>query len=174
MTLAVKAKRAEIDECHVRIAVVAGGKRLEEVAMLLQQHGIVPLGLEHDGVARLVLVGVLASLDARVDRPLRRGDHRVIHARNAEGHLLAGLDPGRRLGIENVPAIDALLRFQVGPRQAHVDDSRPRHPFERVARLLLRAVGPDAAGVVEVHEPHAGIRENFVSGLRLHHGGGEG
>ena len=46
----------------------------------------------------------------------------------AEGDLLARLDPGRGLGIEQVPAIDALLRLDVAPRQTHVDDGRAGHP----------------------------------------------
>ena len=169
MPFAPHAERADVDEGHVRIAVVMPGQSGEKMVQLLQKDGIEVVRLpqaDHPG-------GTLAelevdSLGAGILHPFRRGvAPPAFAATHADGDLLPLGGPALRGRIEQRPVELSLLRLQERPGHAEIDRREAGPVVERVGGLQLRTVVLDQIGVEMERPAHAGIHQGLAVILRL-------
>ena len=75
--------------------------------------------------------------------PLRRGIGPArLAAGNTKSDLLACGNPRLGVGVEKIPAELTLLRLDLTPRNAHINDARAREPIERITGIGTRTITP--------------------------------
>ena len=148
MPLAPHSKATNIDKRDITLAIVAASKSAGEIAKLLKEHRIVVYGIPDFGIAFFPVVAPgrhfeLYALCSSFFNPLRRGIGPArLAAGNAKSDLLACSNPRLGVGVENIPAELTLIRLDLTPRNAHINDARAREPIERITGIGTRTITP--------------------------------
>ena len=160
---------ADVEELHVRTAVVAFAQRLEKRAVFLEvdRVGVVRFDARHAFAAagRVVTADkILEALAAGVEEPLGRS---VIAAavrvagHHAHGHGSAARFPGGDDVVDEFPVERAFLRFGVGPVEADIHDRAGKARLAARAALLahpaLAGIGKERVHFAKLNADNIGL-----------------
>ena len=162
-------ERADIDPCDMGFAVVPPGGCRQEIIQVPQKDGIV--------VTRLPIVPAVAFGDHDPFGAVgaHPGGRRIVLlsmplvAGEPKRNLQAAVNEALGGAVHDGPVELALLRFQVVPGEAEIDDAQAREILQCVAGLLARAVHGERVVVVVEDPAHAGIQQSFAVVGRVHH-----
>ena len=173
VALAPHAERADVNEGHVRVAVIARCGGGQEVIELFEEDGVVEIGLEHRAIRGDAAAGEMVSLGAGLLDPARCGvgfRRPAFRGGEPEGHGLAFRDPFLHGGVDDGPVELAFLGLEIGPGQPDVDGTDAGELIHPVGWGQVDGVGGDVVVVMLEHPAHARVDEGRAGVLGLDHG----